>query len=122
MFYDSPNRSEEMRPEWFDLPSEAVLASIEGRTPRDIPSLPESSAQAPSSIPSSSATSPIPYSQMWETDSIWLPLLLAKQKFVGRADFRKIRVKRQDGTERVEEAKLEPYRWWYGLAPNDPVY
>lgn len=59
---------------------------------------------------------------MWETDSIWLPLLLTKQKFVGRADFRKVRVQRPDGTElKVEDGKVEPYRWWYALAPDDPV-
>ncbi|KAF9527397.1 NUDIX hydrolase domain-like protein [Crepidotus variabilis] len=115
--------SDEMRPEWFNLPSESVLASIQGRTPRDISesTQPFSSDPSSTSAQDASTASPIPYSQMWETDSIWLPLLLAKQKFVGRADFRKVRVQRQDGTEKVDEEKLEPYRWWYALAPEDPV-
>lgn len=29
----------------------------------------------------------IPYEKMWEDDRMWLPLLLAKTKFIGRADF-----------------------------------
>lgn len=43
----------------------------------------------------------IPFSQMWESDSVWFPLLISKQKFAGRADFTR------DG----EEFKL--HRWWY---------
>lgn len=75
-----------MRPEWFSLPTSSVLEAVEGNTPDGA----------------------IPFSQMWETDSIWLPLLIKKQKFVGRADFKK------------SGDKLIPYKWWYALAPNDP--
>ena len=46
---------------------------------------------------------PIPFSQMWETDHIWLPLLISQRKFIGRADFT------QSGAE------LKPYKWWYGV-------
>lgn len=45
----------------------------------------------------------IPFAQMWETDTAWLPLLLSKKKFIGRADFTK-----------VGEAFI-PNRWWYGV-------
>lgn len=45
---------------------------------------------------------PIPYDKMWETDDIWIPLLLSKQPFAGRADFIK------DGDD------FKPWRWWYG--------
>ena len=81
-------RSEEMRPEWFSLPSSSVLEAVEGNTPTQYHS--------------------IPFSQMWETDYIWLPLVIRKQKFVGRADFR------------MSGDRLVPYKWWYALAPNDP--
>jgi len=46
---------------------------------------------------------PIPFSQMWETDHVWLPLLISRRNFIGRADFT------QSGTE------LKPYKWWYGV-------
>ena len=82
----SSSRTDEMRPEWFSLPTSSVLEAVEGNTPHGS----------------------IPYSQMWETDEIWLPLLIQKQKFVGRADFKK------------SGDKLVPYKWWYALAPNDP--
>ena len=32
---------------------------------------------------------PIPYDQMWPDDVFWLPMLLAKKPFIGRADFDK---------------------------------
>ena len=40
----------------------------------------------------------IPYSQMWADDVFWVPMLLANQPFVGRADFAK------DGTMQ---------KWWF---------
>jgi len=67
-----------MRPEWFSM------------HPEDIPN------------PDGKQLPPIPFSKMWETDEVWLPLLFSKQKFVGRADF----------TQTGETFK--PYRWWYG--------
>jgi len=84
MLPHSIHRTDEMRPEWFSLPSSNIIDNVEGKSPS------------------------IPFSQMWETDHIWLPLLINKQKFVGRADFTK------DGE------KLAPYRWWFAIAPNDP--
>lgn len=30
---------------------------------------------------------PIPYTKMWADDVYWVPLLLAGEKFAGRADF-----------------------------------
>ncbi|KAF8201412.1 NUDIX hydrolase domain-like protein [Pholiota molesta] len=46
----------------------------------------------------------IPFAQMWETDEVWLPLLISKQRFFGRADFT------QDGDV------YKPYKWWYGVS------
>ncbi|KAF8804639.1 hypothetical protein BYT27DRAFT_7225274 [Phlegmacium glaucopus] len=73
--------SDEMKPEWFSLspPNDGSVVVAAGNLP------------------------PIPFSQMWETDHVWLPLLISKRKFIGRADFI------QSGAE------LKPYKWWYGV-------
>lgn len=65
-----------MRPEWF-------AASVDAQASREIP--------------------PIPFDRMWETDHVWLPLLIAGKPFAGRADFV------------GEKDKSKPYKWWYGL-------
>ena len=58
---------------------------------------------------------PIPFSQMWETDHIWLPLLISKRYFVGRADFT------QSASGLGEE--LKAYKWWYGvLSPSEQCF
>ena len=69
-----------MKPEWFSLSPSENDSTVEGNN-----------------LP------PIPFSRMWETDHIWLPLLISKRKFIGRADFT------QNGAE------LKPYKWWYGV-------
>ncbi|KAF8067738.1 NUDIX hydrolase domain-like protein [Lyophyllum atratum] len=51
--------TDEMRPEWFSIPSSA-----------------------------GSEASSIPFEKMWDTDPYWLPLLFSKTVFVGRADFK----------------------------------
>lgn len=83
-----------MKPEWFSvLPPPPInlenVGSVVGNT--DLP--------------------PIPFSQMWETDHVWLPLLISKRNFIGRADFT------QSGAE------LKAYKWWYGVIspPNASV-
>jgi len=53
-------------------------------------------------------TPEIPYDQMWDDDQYWIPLLLAKQPFVGRADFRQ------------EGEVFHPKKWWFGLPCNSP--
>lgn len=73
-------RSEEMKPEWFSL-----------------------SPESDSTVAGNINLPPIPFSQMWETDHIWLPLLISQRNFIGRADF----------TRSGEE--LKPYKWWYGV-------
>ncbi|KAJ2915875.1 hypothetical protein MD484_g4536, partial [Candolleomyces efflorescens] len=70
--------SEEMKPEWFSASED---------TATDLP--------------------PIPFDRMWETDDAWLPLLIAKKTFIGRADF----VGPKD--------QSKPYKWWYGTV-EDP--
>jgi hypothetical protein len=45
----------------------------------------------------------IPYDQMWDDDRYWMPLLLAKEPFVGRADFK------QEGD------LYSPKKWWFGI-------
>ena len=72
-----------MKPEWFSLSSPN----------------PQNGSAASDNINLSS----IPFSQMWETDHIWLPLLISKRNFIGRADFTK------------SGAELKPYKWWYGV-------
>ena len=50
-----------------------------------------------------SDTPAIPYDQMWEDDRYWMPLLLSKQPFMGRADFK------QEGD------KFSAKKWWFGI-------
>ncbi|KAF8699017.1 hypothetical protein AX14_001039 [Amanita brunnescens Koide BX004] len=68
--------SDEMRPEWFDTSDTAAATGTKHR--------------------------PIPYSEMWEDDVYWFPLLFEHKYFVGRADVM------QNG----EEFTL--HRWWFG--------
>ena len=86
-----------MKPEWFSLSPPSPSPS-----PSSSPTNPESDSMvAGNNLP------PIPFSQMWETDHVWLPLLISKRFFFGRADFT------QCG------ADFKPYRWWYGvLSPS----
>ena len=67
---DTLGRTDEMRPEWFSTSTDAPTAGH----------------------------APIPYAQMWADDVFWMPMLLANQPFVGRADFAK------DGTMQ---------KWWF---------
>ncbi|KAG7097603.1 hypothetical protein E1B28_004937 [Marasmius oreades] len=68
--------TDEMRPQWF--------------------SFREAHIQTPEQLP------PIPFHQMWETDPYWIPLLVNRQPFAGRADFR------------TQGGKLLPSKWWFG--------
>jgi 8-oxo-dGTP diphosphatase/2-hydroxy-dATP diphosphatase len=77
-----------MRPEWFST----TALSTSSDTTQD--SLEEGGQLYPA----------IPFAQMWETDEVWLPLLISKQRFFGRADFT------QDGDV------YKPYKWWYGVS------
>lgn len=74
-----------MRPQWFFHPSDGSVLALEHDA----------------SMP------PIPFSDMWDTDRYWMPLLLTRRKFVGRADFG------QSGD------KFTPQKWWFGV-DNDP--
>lgn len=47
---------------------------------------------------------PIPYDSMWPDDVHWIPLLLAKRPFVGRADF-----------DIDNSGKYKFRRWWFGV-------
>lgn len=51
-------RTEEMRPQWFRISGERNLE-----------------------------TPPIPYEKLWESDYLWLPLLLQKRNFIARTDY-----------------------------------
>ncbi|KAG6917604.1 hypothetical protein DXG01_001833 [Tephrocybe rancida] len=55
--------TDEMRPEWFSLPS---------TDPTD---------------PVLTSAPPMPFDLMWDTDHYWMPLLFSKTKFAGRVDF-----------------------------------
>lgn len=78
-----------MKPEWFSLSPPSLNGNLEN----------DSMVEGNNTI----NLPPIPFSRMWETDHIWLPLLISKRKFIGRADFT------QSGAE------LKPYKWWYGV-------
>ncbi|KAK2465595.1 hypothetical protein APHAL10511_002487 [Amanita phalloides] len=68
--------SEEMRPQWFDTGDSATVGGA--------------------------GHQPIPFSQMWEDDVYWFPLLLERKFFVGRADVMR----------NGEQFAL--YKWWFG--------
>ena len=76
-----------MKPEWFSLSPPTTnlengsMVAAAGNT--DLP--------------------PIPFSRMWETDHIWLPLLISQRRFIGRADFTR------------SGADFKPHKWWYGV-------
>jgi len=75
-----PTETEEMRPQWFRIQDDS-------ETHLDLP--------------------PIPYDKMWQSDHLWLPLLLEKRHFVARTDF--IRQSKADVLQ----------KWWFGTKPND---
>ena len=74
-----------MRPQWFSVNSGGSQTNVDS---------------------CSYDTSEIPFDQMWEDDRFWMPLLLAKQPFAGRADFKK------------EGEIFSPKKWWFGV-PGD---
>lgn len=67
-----------MRPQWFNLPLELA------------------------GVPADDGMSPIPYEKMWESDYLWLPLVLQDRPFIARADYF-----RKDGADRLQ-------KWWIG--------
>jgi 8-oxo-dGTP diphosphatase/2-hydroxy-dATP diphosphatase len=71
-----------MRPEWFSATNKEA----------------ETAATSTEVLP------PIPYDSMWPDDIHWMPLLLAKRPFVGRADF---------DIDSSGGYKLQ--RWWFGV-------
>ncbi|KAI0305168.1 hypothetical protein B0F90DRAFT_1625355 [Multifurca ochricompacta] len=75
--------TEEMRPEWFSAAD--TRFSETSLTPEVIPP-------------------PIPYNSMWPDDIYWIPLLLTKLPFVGRADF-----------DTDTSGRYEMLRWWFGV-------
>ena len=80
-----------MRPQWFSITD----SSSHGVTSGTKTSSPE--------FPS------IQYEKMWEDDQYWMPLLLAKRHFVGRADFKLA----------SDEYCLK--RWWFGVSSEDVI-
>lgn len=85
-------RTEEMRPEWFSIPSEYQT----------------NDARVDLSLP------PIPYESMWDDDRLWIPFLLSKKSFVGRIDF--------NADEEVQHVsssrKYLMQKWWIGTPDN----
>ncbi|KAH9053179.1 hypothetical protein EDB87DRAFT_1653153 [Lactarius vividus] len=74
--------TEEMRPEWFCA------------TDKETETGPTSDGTLP----------PIPYDSMWPDDVYWMPHLLSKRPFVGRADF-----------DRDNSGTYKLLRWWFGI-------
>ncbi|RDB30567.1 7,8-dihydro-8-oxoguanine triphosphatase [Hypsizygus marmoreus] len=74
--------TDEMRPQWFSIPSSSSKDIVLDET------------------------CDIPFAQMWDTDPLWIPLLLSKKIFVGRADFS------------LEGDVFSPRKWWIGV-PSD---
>ncbi|KAG8961966.1 hypothetical protein FRC03_004784 [Tulasnella sp. 419] len=70
-----------MRPEWFRL----------------LPDATGPSSQLP----------PVPFDKMWKDDYLWWPMLLKKQRFIGRVDFGL-----PTNPEDWNSANL--LKWWFG--------
>ncbi|KIM85679.1 hypothetical protein PILCRDRAFT_65906, partial [Piloderma croceum F 1598] len=69
-----PTETDEMRPQWFKLDG--------SQNHHDLP--------------------PIPYDKLWESDHLWLPLVIEKRHFVARTDFI-----RQGDSDVLQ-------KWWIG--------
>ncbi|KAI9062227.1 hypothetical protein FKP32DRAFT_865614 [Trametes sanguinea] len=82
--------TEEMRPEWFSI-QDTLLPGP--RNPLTIVDHGEKAEELP----------PVPLDKMWADDEFWMPLMLARRYFVGRADF---------------GADNKMRRWWFGAAPE----
>ncbi|KAI0053122.1 hypothetical protein FA95DRAFT_1552608 [Auriscalpium vulgare] len=80
--------TDEMRPQWFST----TPASTDAPAPAD---------QGEEEL------LPIPYDTMWPDDVYWIPLLLSKTPFIGRADF-----------EIDATGKYSMKRWWFGVPPS----
>ncbi|KAG5716182.1 7,8-dihydro-8-oxoguanine triphosphatase [Termitomyces sp. T112] len=72
--------TDEMRPEWFSLP----LTDSKGSNATE------------DNLPT------IPFEKMWEDDRHWMPLLISRTKFAGRADFKR------------EGDSYTMHKWWFG--------
>ncbi|VDB92474.1 unnamed protein product [Peniophora sp. CBMAI 1063] len=78
--------TDEMRPIWFST----------GKAVSDM----ESAAE---SLPA------IPYTQMWQDDIHWMPLMLYGKPFVGRADFTQ---------DPAAPGEYNMRKWWFGVPPT----
>ncbi|KAF9480953.1 hypothetical protein BDN70DRAFT_804348 [Pholiota conissans] len=94
-FTGTITESDEMRPEWFSTSNLPIST--------DGPEAVGSKSAHASGGDQSSLLPPLPLAQMWDTDRVWLPLLVSKRKFFGRADFT------QEGDV------YTPVKWWYGV-------
>ncbi|KIO28846.1 hypothetical protein M407DRAFT_242800 [Tulasnella calospora MUT 4182] len=88
--------SEEMRPEWFRVPSYARSGVI-----------PTSAIKEWSDVPGEDGLRTVPFGQMWADDRFWFHLLVAKRPFIGRVDFGEPLVKGD-----LNSAPL--LKWWFG--------
>ncbi|KZT68371.1 hypothetical protein DAEQUDRAFT_757606 [Daedalea quercina L-15889] len=85
-FEGTITESDEMRPEWFAIPST-------DEKHREI-------IQKAKQVDAVSGLRFIPYDEMWEDDALWLPAFLSGHHFIGRADF-------------GADGRLQ--KWWFAL-------
>jgi len=89
--------SEEMRPEWFALPSEFIPHRQHADRVQD-------NRDDDTDI---SGLRSVPFDRMWEDDRHWFPLMLSRKFFIGRVDFSR------PATDSSAEPKMA--RWWFGV-------
>ena len=70
-----------MRPEWFSVQKELLP------TTKTVTNPPTTANHADDTTPSADTLPNIPLKEMWADDEFWMPLLLARRRFIGRADF-----------------------------------
>ncbi|KAF9011815.1 hypothetical protein BDQ17DRAFT_1344893 [Cyathus striatus] len=76
--YTKGSETDEMRPQWFSTTAAPWI--MDG----DLPA--------------------IPYDMMWGSEKYWLPYVMEKRIFLGRADF-------------VKEDTYQMRKWWCGIPP-----
>jgi hypothetical protein len=99
-----------MRPAWFSATSPASLHSPPTPPAEAIAELAASLHKHTVASGPKGALPPVPYPLMWADDAHWFPLLVARRRFVGRADFA-----RADG---VGAQAYAMRRFWFGAEAN----
>jgi hypothetical protein len=85
-----------MKPSWFNLPSPEIDPLVQFKV------LSEADPLA-----GETTTTTVPFHKMWIDDTIWMPFLISKRRFVGRVDLV------EEGTSDAENPYHPMVKWWF---------